>query len=165
MLALLASINIAVSFGTSGSRFAGAAVDASEVLSLRSGWSFDVHEIFLRGEVAALNRDCAARRNYYYGSPDCVSSKLLAVGIRRGIVGPVGVAVELGAGSVTGNGTTGFDRNASVTGTAVVPGATLDIRLPVGSTTDARFGLGSSLWLMSPMLLQYRAEIGIGANF
>ena len=163
MLALLASINIAVSFGTSGSRFAGATVDASDVLSLRAGWSFEVRELYLRGEVAALNRNCASA--YLYAFQDCVSSKLLAVGIRRLIGGVLGLAVELGAGTATGSATTGFDRGVSVTGTAAVPGTSLDIRLPVGATTDVRVGVGSSLWLLSPILIQSRAEIGLGANF
>lgn len=162
MLALIAALDLAVSFGTSGATISGAAVGASEVLSLRAGWSFDDYELYVRGEAAALNRDC---HGYLYDFSNCVSSKLLTGGLRRLIDGTLGVALELGAGTATGSVSTAFDRGVSVSGTSLVPGAVVDVRLPIGHRSDVRFGVGSSLWLLSPIILAYRAEIGVGASF
>jgi hypothetical protein len=168
MLPLLAALNLAVSYGTSGGMMAGNSLSNTEVLSLRAGWSNGTLEVYLRGDLAALSHDCTTRPGSYFFA-NCVSSEVVTAGVRAVILtfgeGTVGAAGELGGGRARGSVTTSFDRGLSVSGTAIVTGGTADLRIPVGAGADVRFEMGGNCWLMSPLLVQYRISAALGAAF
>jgi hypothetical protein len=158
MLALLATLNLSISLGTSGARLFGQGSEATEVLSLRGGYGMGVYEPYLALELTALNTACLSSEAH------CVTSKRAAIGVRRSF-GPLGLSLELGGGSLSGSAPAGEDDTRNVSESGIAPGAALDLRIPIGDSADIRIGAGGTLWLLSETVFQYRAEIGLGARF
>ncbi len=111
MLALIAALNVAVSYGTSAGWVAGARAESTEVLSLQAGWSKGAVEGYLSGVLTGLNALC---EYHAYSIGGCISSKVVAAGARitllTGSVGTLGVAGEIGVGTASASALTGFDR-------------------------------------------------------
>jgi hypothetical protein len=161
MLALLATLNLSISIGTTGARLFGQGSEATDVLSLRGGYEMDSYEPYLALELTALNTPCLSSP---FEDKHCVTSKRGAIGVRRSF-GPLGLSLELGGGSLSGSATAGEDDTRNVSDSGIAPGAALDLRIPIGDSADLRIGAGGTLWLLSETVFQYRAEIGLGAKF